>query len=243
MYSQTPQVVPQAFSNIAKPGYRSGPPATVQQKELVKLKDITKFLSTFSIASESYLNNLRLSRDEQEKLFDQFRATQDGPTLEQIMLQLYQITKQEASKMQFMLDKSRSMSKAYADLVAYFISSPTNLVLLRREAYLCHAHPNLDAFRLHNIKLHSATISQAAWAKYILIHKYSNTFLKYSYSNTFVKNTKYSYSYLNAFQKYSYSWIPLWIHLIFFTFLLYIFYPDWQVLGVNMKFGCLLLCA
>ena len=35
-YSQTPQVVPQAFSNIAKRGYRSGPPATVQQKELVK---------------------------------------------------------------------------------------------------------------------------------------------------------------------------------------------------------------
>ena len=31
-YSQTPQVVPQAFSNIANPGYRSGPPATVKKK-------------------------------------------------------------------------------------------------------------------------------------------------------------------------------------------------------------------
>ena len=29
-YLQNPQVVPQAFSNIAKPGYRSGPPATVK---------------------------------------------------------------------------------------------------------------------------------------------------------------------------------------------------------------------
>ena len=35
-YSQTSQVVAQAFSNIAKPGYRSGPPATVQQKRPCK---------------------------------------------------------------------------------------------------------------------------------------------------------------------------------------------------------------
>ena len=73
------------------------------------------------------------------------------------MLQLYQITQQEASQMQFMLDISRSMSKAYVDLVTNFIYSLTNLVLLRRDAYLCHAHPNLDAFRLRN--LCSATIS------------------------------------------------------------------------------------
>ena len=37
-FSQTPQVVPQAFYNIAKPGYRSRPPASVQQKDLVKLE-------------------------------------------------------------------------------------------------------------------------------------------------------------------------------------------------------------
>ena len=138
--------MPQAFSNIAKPGYRSGPPATVQQKELVKLEYMTRenisvanFLSTFGMASESCLNNLRVSRDQQEKLFDQLRTTQDAPTRDQILLQLYQITQQEAAQMQFMLDISRSMSKAYADLVANFISSLTNLVLLRRDAYLCHA--------------------------------------------------------------------------------------------------------
>ena len=84
-YSQTPQVVPQAFSNIAKPGYRSGPPATVQQKDLVKLEylsreniSIANFLSTFGMASESCLNNLQLTRDQRERLFDQFRATMDG---------------------------------------------------------------------------------------------------------------------------------------------------------------------
>ena len=148
---QTPHFVPQAFSNITKLGYRNAPPAKVQQKELVKLQymareniSIDKFLSTFGMASESCLNNLRVSRDQQEKLFDQFIATQDGPTREQIMLQLYQITQQEASRMQFMLDISRSMSKAYANLVANFISSLTNLVLLRRDAYICHAYPNLD---------------------------------------------------------------------------------------------------
>ena len=70
-YSQTPQVVPQAFSNIAKPGYRSGPPALVQQKELVKLEymareniSIANFLSTFGMASKSCLNNLRVLRDQ-----------------------------------------------------------------------------------------------------------------------------------------------------------------------------------
>ena len=156
--------MPQAFSNIAKPGYRSGPPATVQQKVLVKLeymarKDISiaNFLSTFGMASESCLNNLRVSRDQQEKLFDQLRTTQDVSTREQILLQLYQMTQQEAAQMQFMLDISRSMSKAYTDLVANFISSLTNLVLLRRDAYLCHTHPNLDAFRLRDLR--SATIS------------------------------------------------------------------------------------
>ena len=143
----TPHAVPQAFSNITKPGYRSGPPSTVQQKELVKHEymaheniSITNFLSIFGMASESCLNNIRVSSDQQEKLFDQFRATQDGPTREQLML-----------------DISRRMPKDYADLVANFISFLTNLVLLSRDAYFHQAHPNLDAFRLRN--LCSATIS------------------------------------------------------------------------------------
>ena len=104
------------------------------------------------MASESCLNNLRLTRDQRERLFDQFRATTDGPTTEQIMQQMFSITEQEASQMQFMLDISRSMSKAYADLVGNFISSLTNLVLIRRDAYLRHAHLNLHAFRLRNIR-------------------------------------------------------------------------------------------
>ena len=158
-FVQTPQVVPQAFSNIAKPGYRSGPPASVQQKDLVKLEYMTRenisianLLSTFGMASESCLNNLRLSRDQRERLFDQFRATTDGPNREQIMLQLFTMTQQESAQMQFMLDISRNMSKAYADLVSNFLSTLTNLVLLRRDAYLRHAHPNLDAFRVHNLR-------------------------------------------------------------------------------------------
>ena len=163
-FAQTPQVVPQAFSNIAKPGYRSGPPATVQQKDLVKLEymsreniSIANFLSTFGMASESCLNNLCLSRDQRERLFDQFRATSDGPIREQIMQQLFSMTQQEASQMQFMLDISRSMSKAYADLVSNFNSALTNLVLIRRDVCLRHAHPNLDVFRLRSLR--SAPIS------------------------------------------------------------------------------------
>ena len=49
------------------------------------------------------------------------------------------------------------MSKAYADLVSNFLSILTNLVLLRHDAYLRHAHPNLDAFRVRN--LHAAPVS------------------------------------------------------------------------------------
>ena len=104
------------------------------------------------MASESCLNNLRISRDQRERLFDQFHATMDGPTREQIMLQLYSMTQQESAQMQFMLDISRSMSKAYTDLVSNFLSTLTNLVLLRCDAYLRHAHPNLDAIRVRNLR-------------------------------------------------------------------------------------------
>ena len=54
--------------------------------------------------------------------------------------------------MQFMLDISRSMSKAYPDLVSNFISTLTNLVLIRHNAYLHHSYPHLDAFRLSNLR-------------------------------------------------------------------------------------------
>ena len=105
-FAQTPQVVPQVFSSIAKPGYRSRPPASVQQKDLVKLEYMTRenisianFLSTFGMASESCLNNLHLSRDQRQRLFDQFCVTTDASTREQIMFQLFTMTKQESAQM------------------------------------------------------------------------------------------------------------------------------------------------
>ena len=106
---------------------------------------IANFLSTFGMASESCLNSLRLSRDQRERLFEQFCATADGHTREQIFAQLLNMTQQESAQIQF-------MSKAYADLVSNFLSSLTNLVLLRHDAYLRHAHPNLDAFRVCNLR-------------------------------------------------------------------------------------------
>ena len=86
------------------------------------------------------------------------------------MQQMFSITQQEASQMQFILDISRSMSKAYADLVANFNSSLTNLVLIRRDAYLSHAHPNLDAFRLCNLR--SAPISGGDLFDRLLMQEY-----------------------------------------------------------------------
>ena len=67
------------------------------------------------------------------------------------------LTQQETSQMQFMLDISRSMSKAYADLVSNFLSTLTNLVLIRRDAYLKHTYSSLDSFRIRNLR--SAPIS------------------------------------------------------------------------------------
>ena len=76
----------------------------------------------------------------------------DGPTREQILSQLFAMTQQESAQMRFMLDISRSMSKAYTDLVSNFLSSLTKLVLLRCDAYLRHAHSNLNTFRVYNLR-------------------------------------------------------------------------------------------
>ena len=86
------------------------------------------------------------------------------------MLQLFTMTQQESAQMQFMLDISRSMSKAYADLVSNFLSTLTNLVLFRRDAYLRHAHPNLDAFRVRNLR--AAPVSGGDLFERILMQEY-----------------------------------------------------------------------
>ena len=73
------------------------------------------------------------------------------------------------------MDISRSMSKAYADLVSNFLSSLTNLVLLRRDAYLRHAHPNLDAFRVCNLR--AAAVSGGDLFERSLRQEYEQHFL------------------------------------------------------------------
>ena len=69
-FEQRPQVVPQASSNIARPGYKGLPSASINQRELVKLELMVRecivtsnFLSTLSTDSKSTLNNLR-ARDQ-----------------------------------------------------------------------------------------------------------------------------------------------------------------------------------
>ena len=69
-FEQRSQVVPQAFSNIARPGYKGLPTASINQSEPVKLELMVReciatsnFLSTLSTVSESTLNNLRAARD------------------------------------------------------------------------------------------------------------------------------------------------------------------------------------
>ena len=49
--------------------------------------------------------------------------------------------------MQLMLDISRSMSRAYLDLVANFLSTLTKLVFIQWDAYLRHVYPSLRNLR------------------------------------------------------------------------------------------------
>ena len=86
-FEQKPQVVPQSFSNIARPGYKGLPPASINQRELVKLEYMVReciatsnFLSTLSTASESTLNNLRAARDQREKIFGLLASEPDPRT-------------------------------------------------------------------------------------------------------------------------------------------------------------------
>ena len=74
-FEQKPQVVPQSFSNIARPGYKGLPSASINQRELVKLEYMVReciatsnFLSTLSTTSESTLNNLRAARVKEKRL-------------------------------------------------------------------------------------------------------------------------------------------------------------------------------
>ena len=55
-------------------------------------------------------------------------------------------------QMQFMLDISRSTAVAYQHLLEKFLHLLTNLVLIRRDAYLKNAYNSLDAYRLKNLR-------------------------------------------------------------------------------------------
>ena len=85
------------------------------------------------------------------------------------MQQLFSITQQEASQMQFMLDINRSIPKAYADLVANINPALINLVLIRGDAYLRYAH-NPDIFRLCNLQ--SAPIPGVPFLERSLMQEY-----------------------------------------------------------------------
>ena len=157
-FAQTPQIVPQAFSNITHPGYKALPPATVSQKDLCRLEfmtwdnlAITNLLSTFATASESTLNNLRSAMDNRERLFDQIKTATDVQTQTQLFQQLHQITPDDSAQMQFMLDISPSVATAYQHLIPNLITTLTQIVLTRRDAYLVHANNSLDNFPKKNL--------------------------------------------------------------------------------------------
>ena len=162
-FEQRPQVVPQAFSNIARPGYKGLPTASINQRELVKLELMVReciatsnFLSTLSTASESTLNNLRAARDQREKTFTLLASEPDPNNRDQFLQQLLNSTIEDTPQMQFMLDISRSTAVAYQHLLEKFLHLLTNLVLIRRHAYLKNTHNSLDSYRLN---LRAAPIS------------------------------------------------------------------------------------
>ena len=76
VFEQKPQIVPEPFLGIVKPGYKGLPSTLVNQKELVKLEFMVReciarsnFLLTLSTARESTLNNVKAARDQRDKTF------------------------------------------------------------------------------------------------------------------------------------------------------------------------------
>ena len=158
-FEHKPQIVPQSFANIAKPGYKSLPSALVNQKELIKLEFMVReciatsnFLSTLSTVSKFMLNNLRAARYNREKIFRLLAAEPDPRARDQFLQQLLNSTLEDTSQMQFMVDISRSVAVAYQHLLEKFLHLLTNLVFIRRDAYLKHAQHNLDAYQLKNLR-------------------------------------------------------------------------------------------
>ena len=112
----------------------------------------SNFLSTFSTASESTLNNLRAARDQREKTFTLLASEPDPNNRDQFLLQLLNSTIEDTPQMQFMLDISRSTAVAYQHLLEKFLHLLTNLVLIRRDAYLKNTHNSLDSYPLKNLR-------------------------------------------------------------------------------------------
>ena len=151
------------FSNIARPGYKGLPSASINHQELVKLKlmfreciTTSNFLSTLSTASESTLNNLRAARDQREKTFGLLASEPDPSSRDQY---LQQLLNSSLLQMQFMLDISRSTAVAFQHLLEKF-----------RDAHLKNTHKSLDAYHLKNIC--SAPISGPDLFKHSLMQEY-----------------------------------------------------------------------
>ena len=90
--------------------------------------------------------------DQRERTFGLLASEPDPRTRDQHLQQLLNTTIEDTPQMQFMLDISRSTAVAYQHLLEKFLHILTNLVLIRRDAYLKNAHNSLDAYRLKNLR-------------------------------------------------------------------------------------------
>ena len=72
--------------------------------------------------------------------------------------------------MQFMLDINKSTAVACQHLLEKFLHLLTNLVLIRRDAYLKNAHNSLDAYNLKNLR--AAPISGPDLFEHSLMQEY-----------------------------------------------------------------------
>ena len=92
---------------------------------------MVNFLFTFGMVSESCLNNLHPQAINRKSCLTSFVKHRMG-RLGNKLCCIYQITQQETSWVQFMLEFTRNMCKAYTDLATNFITSLINIVILTR---------------------------------------------------------------------------------------------------------------
>ena len=151
-FEQRPQVAPQAFSNIARPGYKGLPTASINLRELVKLELMFRDVSRPPTSSLPCLQPVNIHLTISELQGSRGKRPSDYWPQNQTRQLEISPSNRIPPPMQFMLDISRSTAVAYQHPLETFLHLLTNLVLIHQDAYLKNTHNSLNTYRFKNLQ-------------------------------------------------------------------------------------------